>query len=140
MSRIALPVPVLVLSLTLASGCGAVVGHRVQKGMTFYHAGNLPCAMVVWNDLEPEELRMNPKGHLRYLAYRALTHYRLGQLPAAHHFLARALQAAQYARPGWLSSQIEGELHTLARTGGRAVGAIAGPPAPAPAPDVVTIQ
>lgn len=123
----------LLATVTLVSACGS--GRHVQRGVRFYKAENYPAAMGVFVDID--ENGLNNKGHVRYLVYRGLTHYRLGERRAALHFLNRGSEAYRLGDPKWLPAytvqQMQGALDDLRRDV-RAPATDAPPPgAPPPA-------
>ncbi len=105
-------------------GCG--VGRHVQKGINAYNASNYLDAKARWIEMQGVESEMNPKGHMRYLVYRGLTHFRLGERNAALHFLTRGNAEYRQGNPNWLPQSIADNM-------GRALAELKGaPPAPAP--------
>lgn len=103
----------------LASGCG--VGRHVQKGINAYNAMNFHQAMAIWQEIEPLQPEMNDKGRVRYLVFRGLTHYRLGDRQGAMHFLTQGRQAYQMGDPSWLDPYALRQLDAaLADLGGNA--------------------
>jgi hypothetical protein len=117
------------LSLAVALlfvGCG--VGRHVQKGINSYNVGDLARAMEIWYSLQDAEAEMNPKGLVRYLVYRGLTHHRLGQRKEAAYFLSRGKRVYATGDPRWLPPQAVAEME-------QALGALGGgSPAPGAPP------
>jgi hypothetical protein len=105
----------LLATLGLVGACGS--GRHVQRGVRFYRAENYPAAMGVFVDID--EGALNNKRHVRYLVYRGLTHYRLGERRAALHFLNRGSEAYRLGDPKWLPpytvQQMQGALDDLRR-------------------------
>lgn len=118
-----------VLALTLAA-CG--VGRHVQKGINAYTIGNYQGAMLVWSDLAARESEMNEKGRVRYLVYRGLTHYRLGQQRQALTYLSLGSSAYRAGNPKWLPPRDVQEMQAALGLLQSGAPADAAPPPPLP--------
>jgi len=127
MNRLA---PILALSALLAIGCGS--GRFVQRGIDAYDRLDYRAAMAQWTELSDDEADLNAKGFVRYMVYRGLTHYHLGQRPAAMHYLSRG--RAVYERNGkkYLKPEIVAEMD-------RALADLAQSPAPPPPVQVIVL-
>jgi hypothetical protein len=137
MLRVAFVVGASLLALALAGlGCGT--GRFVQRGINCYNAGDYPCALAAFQDIEVSGYQLNSKARVRYLAYRGLTHFRVGHLDMARRFLAEANAAYRGGDPAWLPPQVVTEMsQALAQLSGGAMPPSApppGPPGPAPTP------
>lgn len=135
------------ISLSLAAlalaGLGCGTGRFVQRGINCYNAGNYPCAMSTFQEIELNNYELNPKGRVRYLTYRGLTHFRMGQTDLARRFLSEASAVYQSGDPAWLPPDAVQQLQqALAQLGGAAPPAgPAGPAEPPPTPaEPATIQ
>lgn len=128
-----LPTLALALFALGAAGLGCGVGRHVQKGMDSYRAGLYQAALQQLRPLETREAEMNPKGRLRYLVYRGLSHYRLGQRTAALYWLLRGDELHQHANPRWLPRHAIAEMDTALRE-------LRSPTPAEVEPDVVVIQ
>jgi hypothetical protein len=123
----------LMAGLLALPACG--VGRHVQTGISYYSTTNYPSAMGVWREIEPRESEMNPKGLVRYLVYRGLTHYRLGEKQAAAHFLSRGAAMYRQSNPQYLPDPIVAEMQrALGELGSQA------PQSPVPPVEPETIQ
>lgn len=129
----------------LLSGCGA--GRHVQKGINAYKSMNYHQAMTIWHDIEPLQPEMNDKGRVRYLVFRGLTHYRLGDRQGATYFLTQGRQAYQMGDPSWIDpvslgqmNQALADLSSSSSPAAPAGGVPAAPPAGTPDEEPVTIQ
>jgi hypothetical protein len=112
-------------------GCASTAG-TLQRGINCYHAANYPCAAAAFQDVEMQGAALNQKGHIRFLAYRGLTYYRMGQAEPARRLMADALVAYRSGNPAWLPQAALAELNqALAQLSG---GAAPPQPAPGPAP------
>jgi hypothetical protein len=137
-----------IASLIATVGCGT--GRHVQKGIVAYNAANYPGAMAIWQRLEPDQATMNDKGHVRYLVYRGMTHFRLGQRQMALHYLRQGNEAYKLGNPRWLPPYTVQEMNgALAQLQGTTAPPPPGPTPPPPAQppaqppaegDTVTIQ
>ena len=98
MRKLALPLCVLLLAST--AGCG--IGRQIRHGINCYKTAHYAGSMEIWEELGNCDCRMNHKATVRYLVYRGLTHYHLGELRWAHHFLRKGRQAYLHGSPRWL--------------------------------------
>jgi hypothetical protein len=90
--------------LLLVVAC--TTGAEVQKGIDAYMRGDLVGAMERWHALEPETGDLNQKGLVRYLVYRGLTAFELGDREQAIRYLVKGRY--EYARGDsrWLPPNI----------------------------------
>ncbi len=120
----------LLLSLGVlapASGC-ARPRAQVQAGVEMYERGAYEGALVRLRDAGAEESRLHARQRVRYLAYRALAHWHVGEKDEARRYLAqaRAALAERDADPRWLSAGRRDELDRAS------LELAQGEPAPAP--------
>jgi len=121
-------VPLFVLLVATAAGCG--VGRQIRHGINCYKTAHYAGAMEKWEELGNCDCQMNHKATVRYLVYRGLTHYHLGEIRWAQHYLRKGSQAYLHGSPRWLPRGAVLEMNAiLART-----------PGPAAAPRVVNIE
>ena len=134
---ITLVIGALLAIVAVAFGCASGGGH-VQRGINCYRAANYPCAAAIFQDIEAAGYQLNPKGRVRYLAYRGLTHFQLRHDAFARSYLEQASAAYRGGDPSWLPPEVVAEMdRALARLSGRASPA----PAPSPAPaEPINIQ
>jgi len=129
----------LLAIVAAALGC-ASGGGRVQRGINCYRAANYPCAAAIFQDIEAAGYQLNPKGRVRYLAYRGLAHFHLRQDAFARSYLEQASAAYRSGDPTWLPPAIVAEMdRALAHLSGRAAPPLSPTPAPAPA-EPINIQ
>jgi hypothetical protein len=101
-----------------ALGCASGGGH-VQRGINCYRAANYPCAAAVFQEIEAAGYQLNPKGRVRFLAYRGLTHLQLRQDAFARAYLEQANAAYRSGDPSWLPPAVVAEMdQALATTAG----------------------
>ena len=81
-------------------------GAEVQKGIDAYMKGDLHAAMTRWNELDASRDDMNQKGLVRYLVYRGLTAYELGDKEQARRYLSEGAAAYQRGDSRWLPPNI----------------------------------
>jgi hypothetical protein len=104
-------------SILLAVGC--TTGAEVQKGIDAYMRGDLNGAMERWRTLEPETGDMNQKGFVRYLIYRGLTAFELGDQGQARRYLSQGRDAYVRGDSRWLPPNIAEKMNAaLAQLGG----------------------
>jgi hypothetical protein len=121
------------LLLAAPAGCGA--GRNVQRGIDQYDRADYASASAEFTDLSPDEGAMNNKGLVRYLVYRGLTFYHLGQRPQAYGYLVRGKTAYDRGTKGWLKGSIVAEMDTALADLSHDPAVTAGPPLPVtPAP------
>lgn len=134
----------IALFALLAIGCGGT-SRFIQKGIDQYERDNYRGALHEWDDLSGSEGSMNDKGLVRYLVYRGLTHYHLGQRSYAIVFLKRGNEAYQRGNALWLNPHTVHEMNDALADlqknprgpvpeASAAPAAAAAPVAPAPAP------
>jgi hypothetical protein len=112
-------------------GCASTAG-TLQRGINCYNTANYPCAAAAFQDVEMQGASLNQKGHIRFLAYRGLTYFHMGQAEPARRLMSDALVAYRAGNPAWLPQAALAELNAaLAQVSG---GAAPPPPAPGPAP------
>ena len=109
----------------LAVGCGT--GRFVQRGIDRYNVADLSGAMGEWRNVESIEGELNPKGRVRYLVYRGLTHYERGERAEALHFLSSGRQAYDRGDTAWLPPNIAAKMNY-------ALAVLTGAPVPPQAP------
>jgi hypothetical protein len=100
-----LAVVLAVVAAPLLVGCGG----PLAEGVAEYDRARYPEALVALREAEPAGLRAATRTRVRYALYRGLTHFALGDLPAAHGWLARA-HAACLADPALLDAEESGRL------------------------------
>jgi hypothetical protein len=104
-------------SILLAVGC--TTGAEVQKGIDAYMRGDLNGAMVRWRELEEDTYDMNQKGLVRYLVYRGLTAFELGDRAEAHRYLTKGRAAFERGDSRWIPPNIVEKMNqALATLGG----------------------
>lgn len=134
----------LVMLGSLNSGCGT--GRFVQRGIDRYNVSDYTGAAAAFDEIETERYDLNPKGRIRFLAYRGLTYYKLGRMDLAQRFLGEADVAYRSGDPAWLHPHIVTKMtEALAQLRSQSVPASppAEPkaaPAPTPAPAGDSIQ
>jgi hypothetical protein len=99
----------LTLSTLLVSGCTTMSG-RVQRGVNLYERTDFASALYQFEVVGEKEPDMNRRSVIRYLVYRGLTHYRVGQRSEAWHFLTRGREAYSRGTASWLSPRTLGEM------------------------------
>lgn len=130
----------LSLAALALAGFGCGTGRFVQRGINCYNAGNYPCAMSAFQEIEYNNYELNPKGRVRYLTYRGLTHFRMGQTDLARRFLTEANVVYRSGDPTWLPPDAVQQLQqALAQLGGAAPPPGPAEPPPTPA-EPTTIQ
>lgn len=100
----------IALFALLTIGCGGT-GRFIQKGIDQYERDNYRGALHEWDDLSGSEGSMNDKGLVRYLVYRGLTHYHLGQRSYAIVFLKRGNEAYARGNALWLNPHTVQEMN-----------------------------
>jgi hypothetical protein len=104
----------ILLALTLTTlfmaGCGASVAGSIGRGMTRYGRSDFPGALNELAEVSEREDRMNSKAAVRYLVYRGLSHYHLGQRDQAYMFLVRGRQTFVRGEREWLTEPIIAEM------------------------------
>ncbi len=95
---------VIFAALVFLAGCP--VGRHVGQGMEFYQRGQLDLAKTKFESIESFKGDLNAKGYLRYLVYRGLTHYDLGEMSLAKMYLAQGRVALQRSDARWLPPNI----------------------------------
>ena len=120
----------IALFALLAIGCGGT-GRFIQKGIDQYERDNYRGALHEWDDLSGSEGSMNDKGLVRYLVYRGLTHYHLGQRSYAIVFLQRGHAAYERGNALWLNP------HTVQEMNAALADLQKNPRGPAPAASAV---
>jgi hypothetical protein len=130
---------VIALSALLMSGCGGAT-RNLQMGIDRYERTDYSGAMSQWSMLTTSERSLNQRGLVRYLVYRGLTHYRLGDRSSALSYLARGKDALGRGSASWVRSDLVAEMdRALADLNGEpdaAPPADPAPPAVAPPPPI----
>ena len=119
---------VALLLAAMVTGCG--VGRQIRHGINCYKTAHYAGAMEIWEEVGNCDCGLNHKATVRYLVYRGLTHYHLGEVKLARHFLHKGRQAYLHGSPRWLPRAARVEMNAiLSRT-----------PQPAAATRVVNID
>jgi hypothetical protein len=92
----------LAIGLGLA-GCGVRGG--IRHAINHYNSGEYEEAKQVWIDLETRDKGMPLKARVRYLVFRGLTHWRLGEVVAARYYLYWGLVAYEEAGEEWIPAE-----------------------------------
>jgi hypothetical protein len=100
---------VAVLAVFLMVACTS--GAEVQKGIDAYMRGDLNGAMEQWHECEAWTGDMNPKGRARYLVYRGLTAFEIGDTEQARRYLLKGSDAYDRGDSAWLSPNIAARMH-----------------------------
>ncbi len=87
-------------------------GAHVQHAINAYQSARYEDAMSLFVALEPDTANMNPKGYCRYLIYRGLTHYHLGDHERALHYLRRGKEALARGDRMWIPEATMDEVNT----------------------------
>ena len=69
--------------------------------------------MEIWEDLGNCDCELNHKATVRYLVYRGLTHYHLGETRWAIHFLRKGKQAYMHGSRRWLPGAAVREMNAI---------------------------
>jgi hypothetical protein len=101
----------LVAALAFAVAC-STSGAQVQHGINAYQEGRLDVAMAKWKEMEARTGEMNPKGLMRYLVYRGLTHLERNEPEEARSYLRRGYRAYQRGDSRWLPPNIVERVET----------------------------
>jgi hypothetical protein len=128
----------IALSALLIVGCGGAT-RNLQKGVERYERTDYTGAKSQWSSLTTSESSLNQKNLVRYLVYRGLTHYRLGERTSALSYLGRGRDALARGNQAWLRANIVAEMdRALGDLNGKPGAPGQGRPAPsttvAPAP------
>ena len=136
----------ILLALTLATlvmaGCGTSVAGAVGRGMTRYGRSDYQGALNELAEVSDREDRMNSKAACRYLVYRGLSHYHLGQRDQAYLFLARGRGMVVRGEREWLSEPIIAEMEralAVLASGMPTPPPLTSPPPPAPAQTTIIV-
>ena len=89
----------LAVGLGLA-GCGVRGG--IRHAIYHYENGEYDEAKQVWVDLEARDAGMPLKARVRYLVFRGLTHWRLGEVVSARYYLYWGQKAYEEAGEMWI--------------------------------------
>ena len=95
-------VALLALVLGLA-GCGVRGG--IRHAINHYEDGEYQDAKEVWLELEARHKGMPLKARVRYLVFRGLTHWHLGEIVAARYYLYWGRQAYEEAGEQWIPEE-----------------------------------
>jgi hypothetical protein len=99
--------------------CGTSGAH-VQHGINAYQRGDYKGAAQQLGSLEDETSNMNPKGYCRYLVYRGLTLYKLGDRAGAVPFLTKGKEAMDRGDSRWIppniAAQVQDALDDISRS------------------------
>jgi len=107
---------VAVLAVLLIVACTS--GAEVQKGINAYMRGDLNGAMDQWHECEAWTDDMNAHGRVRYLVYRGLTAFELGDAEQARRYLNKGSLALTRGDSRWLPPNIIDRMHAaLAKLG-----------------------
>lgn len=94
-------------------------GAHVQHGINAYQKGDYGGAADQLAGLEHETSRMNPKGFCRYLVYRGLALYRVGDRTGALPFLVDGKEAMDRGDSRWIppniAAQVQDAINDLTR-------------------------
>lgn len=95
-----------------------------------YERASWEGALIRFRDAGEGEAQLRSRQRVRYLAYRGLTHWHLGQKEDARLYLGRAQEALgeRGTDPTWLPADVREELQRASRE----VGVGGAPPAPVP--------
>jgi hypothetical protein len=100
---------VIALSALLSIGCGSTT-RNLQKGIERYERTDYTGAMSQWSALTTSERSLNQRGLVRYLVYRGLTHYRLGDRTSALSYLSRGKDAFGRGSASWVRADLVAEM------------------------------
>ena len=104
-----------VLLFATTAGCG--IGRQIRHGINCYKTAHYAGAMETWEEVGDCHCQLNHKATVRYLVYRGLTHYHLGEHRRAYHFLRKGQQVYLQGSPRWLPLGAVVEMNAiLART------------------------
>lgn len=101
---------IMALAAIVAAGCAPPTAVRVQYGIDAYEHGEYPAALQRFVEVEGDQGALDAAGQVRYLAYRGLTDYRLGQKAEAKALLSKAKRAYDAGSPLALPPQIATEM------------------------------
>ncbi|APR77069.1 Hypothetical protein A7982_02416 [Minicystis rosea] len=103
----------------VVAACAPATAVQVQEGVAAFHRGEIPAAMQRFVETEGDQGTLNAEGQVRYLVYRGLAAYRLGQKAEAKSLLAKGKRAYDAGDPRWLPREIADEMNkALTELGG----------------------
>lgn len=121
-------VALCVVLVATVAGCG--IGRQINHGISCYRTAHYAGAMETWEELGNCDCQLNHKATVRYLVYRGLTHYHLGEKRWALHYLRKGKQAYLHGSPRWLPRGALLEMNAI----------LAKAPGPGAAPRVENIE
>lgn len=85
--------------VSVAAGCAPPTVVRVQYGIDAYAQGQYAAALQRFVEVEGDQGGLDASGQVRYLAYRGLTVFKLGQKAEAKTLLTKAKRAYDAGSP-----------------------------------------
>src|SRR5262245_25931540 len=125
----------IALAALLMFGCGGAT-RSLQRGIESYDRTDYPSAMSQWSHITTSERSLSQRNRARYLVYRGLTHYRLGDHSSALSYLSRGKEALMRGNPGWVRADIAAEMDTALSELSGQPGEATQPPPPGTSPDL----
>lgn len=101
----------LAVLFVVAAGCAPATAVKVQEGVAAYHRGEIPAAMQRFVETEGDQGGLSAEGQVRYLVYRGLAAYHLGQKAEAKALLAKGKRAYDGGDPRWLPRETADEMN-----------------------------
>jgi hypothetical protein len=101
------------VALAALGGCAPPTAIKVQDGVSAYLRGEFPGAMQRFVETEGDQGNLRPEGQVRYLVFRGLAAYHLGQKAEAKALLAKGKRAYEAGDPRWLPPAAVAEMNTV---------------------------
>lgn len=96
--------------LAALAGCAPPTAIKVQDGVDAYLRGEFPGAMQRFVETEGDQGNLRPEGQVRYLVFRGLAAYHLGQKAEAKALLVKGKRAYEAGDARWLPPAAAAEM------------------------------